>query len=301
MKPHLFRKLCVAVADLPTTLRRPKSSRIIMTLLVKDEEELLAHNLEFHHAMGVDGFIVTDNNSTDHTPDIIRQYTAKGWILESILERGTNYAQKQWVDRMAWMAKRRYGADWIINADADEFWYAPTGNLKDELRQRSANILHCKTYSLYPDEGRHWTEWDKVVRNVPVPEAYGLPLHSLFARQRGKVLHRAAGYIQISMGNHKVAMLPNLRRECDIIIYHYNLRSRKQFIEKMANGGQALEHRNKKHGGAHWRHFYQLWKEGRLEEMYDQVIGRHCYETLRHDGYIVEDHTMASAFAKLGV
>ena len=70
-------------------------------------------------AMGVDGFIITDNNSTDSTPDIIRKYKQKGWIKEVIEEKATNYEQKDWVDRMIWKAKTIYKADWIINADAD--------------------------------------------------------------------------------------------------------------------------------------------------------------------------------------
>ena len=53
-----------------------------MTLLVKTKKGMLEENLQFHKAMGVDGFIITDNNSTDSTPDIIRKYKQKGWIKE---------------------------------------------------------------------------------------------------------------------------------------------------------------------------------------------------------------------------
>lgn len=61
-----------------------------------------------------------------------------------IEEKATNYEQKDWVDRMIWKAKTIYKADWIINADADELWYAPTGNLKDELYATNANVLNCE-------------------------------------------------------------------------------------------------------------------------------------------------------------
>ena len=50
---------------------------------------MLEENLQFHKAMGVDGFIITDNNSTDSTPDIIRKYKQKGWIKEVIEEKAT--------------------------------------------------------------------------------------------------------------------------------------------------------------------------------------------------------------------
>ena len=93
-------KIGRALLDLPHSMRKTPSPRIIMTLLVKNEEDMLAQNLEFHHAMGVSHFIITDNNSTDHTPDIIRRYQAKGWVLECIEERATDSDQKTWVDRM---------------------------------------------------------------------------------------------------------------------------------------------------------------------------------------------------------
>ena len=66
-----------------------------MTLLVKNEESMLEENLLFHKAMGVDSFIITDNNSTDSTPEIIRKYKQKGWIKEVIEEKATDYEQKR--------------------------------------------------------------------------------------------------------------------------------------------------------------------------------------------------------------
>ncbi|GAY29409.1 glycosyltransferase family 2 protein, partial [Prevotella sp. MGM2] len=137
-----------------------------MTLLVKNEEQLLEKNLQFHKNMGVDAFIVTDNNSTDKTPEIIRKYVEKGWIVEAITETATDYEQKQWVDRMIWLAKTRHKADWVINADADEFWYNPTGNLKTAMTATRANVLACEMRSVYPDENRSWEQWNKTVRTV---------------------------------------------------------------------------------------------------------------------------------------
>ena len=51
--------------------KRKNDSRIIMTLLVRNEEDILADNVHFHHNMGVDAFIITNNGSTDSTTEII--------------------------------------------------------------------------------------------------------------------------------------------------------------------------------------------------------------------------------------
>ena len=247
----------------------------------------------------MDWFIITDNNSTDSTPDIIRKYKQKGWIKEVIEEKATNYEQKDWVDRMIWKAKTIYKADWIINADADELWYAPTGNLKDELYATNANVLNCEMRSVYPEEEKPFWQWDKTVKAVTEPEKYDLSLYSLFERQNKKVIHRTAGYLQISMGNHKVTMFPQNSADSHIHVYHYKIRGKQQFMEKMINGGKQLEQHKGRHGGRHWRYFYQLHKEGKLEAEYERVIGSAYFEALRKDGFIIPDVTIPNFFKRL--
>ena len=56
----------------------------------------------------------------------------------------------------------------------------------------------------------------------------------------------------------------------------------------MINGGKQLEQHKGRHGGRHWRYFYNLYKQGLLEEEYERVIGRNCYNELREAGFIQE-------------
>jgi len=104
------------------------------------------------------------------------------------------------------------------------------------------------------------------------------------------VMHRAAGYIQISLGNHKVTMLPALTTNHGIVLYHYGVRDLETFTRKMVKGGQELERNPSKHGGRHWRYFYDLYKKGKLTEEYYRIIGRSTYDRLVADGHIVEDN-----------
>ena len=94
MSLYLLKKIGLAIVESYKSFCKTPSPKLIMTLLVKNEEDMLEKNLQFHKAMGVDGFIITDNNSTDCTLNIIRKYQEKGWILEYIEETGTNYQQK---------------------------------------------------------------------------------------------------------------------------------------------------------------------------------------------------------------
>jgi len=292
----LLKKISFALLESFQAFKIIPSPKLVMTLLVKNEEDMLEKNLQFHKAMGVDGFIITDNNSTDRTPEIIQQYQEKGWIWESIKEPGTNYQQKKWVDRMIWIAKRKYHADWVINADADEFWYPASGNLKNFISKTRANVINVKPRSVYPEDDKPFWQWNRTVKPVPNYAEYDLSNYPIFERQYKKVLHRTTGYIQISMGNHKVVMFPKKSVESDIYIYHYNIRGRKQFLSKMINGGKQLEQDPNKNRGRHWRYFYQLYKEQRLEEEYNRVIGLNNYDRLEKDGYIQTDNTIVDFF-----
>lgn len=299
MTHSLVYKIARALLDLPFTLHRPRRPHIVMTLLVKNEEQMLAQQIEFHHALGVDHFIVTDNNSTDGTPDIIRRYQEKGWVVDVIEEHATDYEQKTWVDRMVELARAKHHADWIINADADEFWLPACGSFPELLKDTRANVLAGELHSVLPEESKPWQEWTQLVRYVDDYEAYGLSRFSIFERQNKKVLHRSRGYLQISMGNHKVSMLPHIEHRADITIFHFNVRGREQFMQKMINGGKQLEQHKGRHGGRHWRYFYKLYKEGKLAEEYDRVVGTHVRDRLLSEGYIYEDTRLRDFLEKL--
>ena len=50
-----------------------------------------------------------------------------------IQEPGEDLRDGEWVTRMARLAATEFGADWVINSDADEFWWPRGGSLKHVL------------------------------------------------------------------------------------------------------------------------------------------------------------------------
>ena len=110
--------------------------KVILTLLCRDEEDILESLLRFHLANGVDHVIATDNGSVDRSLSILQHFERIG-KLELIQVKEHNYDQAIWVTHMARLAAKQ-GADWVINSDADEFWWPTSGNLKTNLKLRSS-------------------------------------------------------------------------------------------------------------------------------------------------------------------
>lgn len=297
---YILYNFLLALWHLPKMLRKGFASspnpKLIMTLLVKDEADIIEQNLLFHKAMGVDAFVVTDNASTDGTLEILRKYEAKGWIVSLIEEPSVTYEQKQWVNRMVRIAADQHQADWIINADADEFWFAPSHSLKKELATVRSTKLVCQVRNVRPVEGVSLTQWKEVCREASVGLQRQLSPFSLYGRTTRKVMHRALGYLKISMGNHKALMLWNSTASSDVIVYHFNLRSLSQFMQKIENGLRSLEQIQKHSVGRHWRYWGEELRTGNAQRLYDQVIGTHCVQALRSEGALYTDDRLAQFF-----
>lgn len=99
------------------------------------------------------------------------------------------------------------------------------------------------------------------------------------------------------MGNHRVKMFPYIKNDTAITIFHFNVRGREQFMSKMINGGQQLEQHKGRHGGRHWRYYYDIYKKGRLSEEYDRVVGVDVRDRLKREGYLFEDNRLRDFFA----
>jgi hypothetical protein len=264
--------------------------KLVMTLLVRDEEDIVADNLDFHLAQGVDEVIVTDNGSVDGTLEILRSYEARG-LVRIIVEPTDDYSQGRWVTRMARLAATEHKADWVINNDADEFWWPREGTLRTVFESLpgdvGAVVGHRTNFVPRPEDDRPY--WERMtLRERESLNPVGKPLPP-------KLAHRAHPEIVVVQGNHRIKG-PELGSELDdgsIEILHFPMRSYAQFENKIAKGGAAYA-RNKElpeKTGRTWRRLYETWEQGGLPAHYEANVvaesaGKDLIEDVRLRDYL---------------
>ena len=261
--------------------------RLIMTLLVRNEEDIIEANLRFHRAQGVDFFIVTDNGSEDSTLGILKRYEDKGW-LHLIHESDDDYDQSKWVTRMARIASVQYDADWIINNDADEFWYPTQADLKAVLESVPSDVgyLVVERINYLP---RSVETGEPFWRRLTIRERVSLNYHGDVLP--GKVCHRASPTVIVSQGNHGVeGVSGTLSTTNEVQILHFPLRGYQQFENKIRLGGAAYE-RNTRVGpdaGRRWRDHYREYLAGNLPTVYREQVptDQEIQSGLQHGRYV---------------
>ena len=245
--------------------------KLYLTLLVRDEADILALNLEHHLAQGVDRFIVTDNRSIDETPLILEEYSSRG-LLSYIHEPSETYDQAHWVTRMAEQAALE-GADWVIHADADEFWIA----------RESGMTLRAVIEALPQDQPVHTVKrWNAALHRRhdhadwidPASVRWFDPdsKNNLGKPLPPKVLHRGCGGVLIDQGNHGLTWPdPAVKiNECEhLVILHFPYRGYLHYSQKIQKGGRsyAANADLPRSLGVTWRTDYLHWMGGRLQDL----------------------------------
>lgn len=274
-----LKKLLVDESPLTRTAVRimARPGPIAMLLLVRDEVDIIAQNINFHLRFGIEQFVVTDNGSVDGTREILADFERRlGKSFLIIDESEPAYHQAELVNRMIRVAKSRLRPRWIISSDADEFWYPVSGHYDTEM-DGTRNILQCYWRNLLPRTDLPWQEF------CDTGEMPG------YHDRMCKLLCLSRGLAGMYVGNHESRSIPGIAaRSENIHVYHYPIRSYSQFERKIVQGHRAAVKASFAGSAAwHWSEYYRAWESGQLPQVYEEMASRNR---------IAEDDTMARFF-----
>ncbi|GAA3874293.1 hypothetical protein GCM10022381_16380 [Leifsonia kafniensis] len=217
--------------------------KLAMTMMVRDEADIIAPMLDHHLAQGIDIIIVTDNGSVDGTAEILEGYAARG-VVDLRHDPVHRKQQGVVVTQMARDAATIHGATWVLNADADEFWMPVRPGLT--LKQAFENIdpaIQSFTVDVTDMTGPpalQGTGFQRLIyrdqRTVNELNAVGLHAHSTH-----DAAHIGDPDITVIQGNHFVSLqsLGAPPAEFAIEVLHFPWRSWAQFSRKVDNSGRA--------------------------------------------------------------
>ena len=218
--------------------------KLALTLMVRDEADVVEAMLHHHARHGVDVFIITDNGSVDGTADIIRDF-ARDHDVDLRHDGEYKKQQSRVVSGMARDAATRHGADWVINADADEFWMPVdrTLRLRDAVEQFDPAIraFSVPVVDMTGPPARSGTGLDRLVyRDTrPLEAMFRVGLHD---HSTVNAMHVADPEVTVMHGNHYVSTRSRGRPPAalELEVLHVPWRSWSQFERKVRNAGTAF-------------------------------------------------------------
>ncbi|GAB2904289.1 hypothetical protein GCM10027027_20100 [Neomicrococcus lactis] len=200
--------------------------------MVRNEQDIISNTVGHLLSQGVDYVLVADNNSTDQTPEILKDL-ARDPRVDIAFDAVDAYYQSEKMTNLARIV-RNLGATWIIPFDADEYWFSEHGALADFLRASDGKRFPAAVHNAFPSSTDSEKLWVDLGHEIQPKTAF-----------------KKFPFAFPTMGNHYVIRPGKFQGGLHIV--HHPWRSKAQLRRKAQTGSLALRLANADAGiGGQW-------------------------------------------------
>jgi len=261
-----------------------RRTKIVVITAPSDQGDILQDFLDWHLDLGVDLILAMDHGSRDASTALLDRYAKAGRVVWfPVTERDIRKYSP--ADELAALARDRYGADWIIHCDVDEFLSTSGVPLRDVLAraERDGQTLisvprRTMTGPLMAP-GQKATEAltlriDSTVCATALAQVtWDLPVPFAFLDVGDHLIVRASAFERYGPGAHVGTVAWGRQGEIDgVYILHYAMRGFETLQAKVANTRSWLAANSHLPPGMcwHWRRWIHLSDQGLLRHDYEQ-------------------------------
>jgi len=282
--------------------------KVVLFTAPSDQGDILQDFLDWHLDLGVDLILAMDHGSTDGSTELLDRYAkTKPVVWFPVSERDIRKYSP--ADELAALARDRYGADWIIHCDVDEFLSTSGVPLREVLARADDEGLSLISLPRRTMTGPVMKPGDKATDVLtlridktvtPTPEqqvSWELPAPFAFLDVGDHLIVRASAFERYGAGAHVGTVTSGKSGTLDgVYIMHYAMRGFETLEKKVANTASWLAVNNHLAPGMcwHWRRWIDLSERGLLRKDYeDQFVTPARAAELVRDGICTVDRTVA--------
>lgn len=251
-------------------------NKLVLITMVKNECDIIESFIR-HHLNIVDTILVVDHNSCDSTNLILQSLKSEGLPIHICKDTRVEKAQDIIMTNLMYRAVKEFYADIVLPIDADEFLVSSPDkkNCRKLLQELDTNSVHIvDSFNYFPssldDETEKFILWRSSLRSSIKQNLSKV----IVGREIIEKFH-----ISLEMGSHNIGVSRRKRKlithcQCsDIHIAHIQVRSKNQFISKIAVGWIAGSARpgRKPSDSIHLKNSFNKLKAG-LDLDYHEMI-----------------------------
>jgi hypothetical protein len=270
--------------------------RVGALMMVRNEADIIAINIHYHHSVGITDFFVVDNGSSDETPRILSKLARDLPGLKWARDDGP-YQQAMITTNLAHEAHTA-GVDWVVPIDADEFWFPGHLGFGEVLSECHAAALEVDLVTFVQNRDVLTLQEDNLLsmtRSISRPKPYE---NARIAVETGQIafvemaypskwISRSTANLSIRPGNHGVDGVDGLTASTRLIeCFHAPLRAREVLHAKAEQGRRWRDLGLGPEAGWHLQRWADLEANGQLYDDWEanswRPVGDCAYIDLPH-------------------